>query len=112
MSNTLSLFCSAVSDDEENFLWRCRQVLSSLETIFNVRIPGSSSAPELVSNYLEIFDSSEALSELRLENGSLDYPELISDILSQVLVNISQGKPRDSRCVQGPVASIINTLWL
>ena len=68
------------------------QVLSSLETIFRARIPGSSTASELISNYLEIFDESEKLVEPRRETGGLDYPEVISDIISQVLINISQGR--------------------
>ena len=67
------------------------QVLASLETIFGVRIPGSCNAPDQISSHLEIFDPAESLTEPRHENGGIDYPELISEIISQVLVNISQG---------------------
>ena len=37
-------------------------------------------------------DESEKLVEPRRETGGLDYPEVISDIISQVLINISQGR--------------------
>jgi hypothetical protein len=83
----LSSFSSSYEVSED-------QVLSSLETIFCVRIPGSNSSLELVSTFLQIFEDSESMTEPRLEDGTLDYPELISDILSQVLVNISQGKTK------------------
>ena len=68
------------------------QVLSSLQTIFCVQIPGSGLISCIVSTYLQIFDESETLADLRNEDGSLDYTSLISDIISQVLVNINQGK--------------------
>jgi hypothetical protein len=41
----------------------------------------------------QIFDAEgDSLPEPRLENGAFDYPELVGDILTTVLVNISQGE--------------------
>ena len=73
-------------------------VLASLQNIFCVHIPGSNpnSSSEAVSTFLKIFDESENWSSLRQEKGNIAYQELISDIISQVLVNISQGKSNHS----------------
>ena len=66
------------------------QVLSSLQNIFTVKLPKSSESP--APEYLTLSDVTVVTSGKSFSPSLDSYSELISDILSDVLMNMAKGK--------------------
>ena len=91
------------------------QVLSVLQNIYTVKIPKSSEWPP-PDRFLNLPDSSTFASLTAFEEGNkeakIDYNELISDILTEVMLQINQGvcPSNISQVAAGDVHGIINTM--